>query len=358
MLYVRTEEEFKSYPWCRRILRGLGDEARKKRVPLQEIGDTAHIPRQDQEAAVLLIGASEAWIGREALRANAHGAHPIALTNRQPAGRDGALSAVMMDIPDSMRLAVEYLRGLGCERLALYGVNPNSTSDPWRAQVFERLTGGRGGVFVNEGSLQQTFERCRSRLESCDGVICASDYAALSLVRRLGQVGGGRPGSPYVLGYGNLFLSRLSSPSITSISDDYEHFGRAALSIYHLVAREKTVCAVNILLHSRLHIRETTGNRPCAGGRRGQEAAPQRPRNLFYEDGEISRMAKLETLLGQCDETDFAVLQCLMRGDTYAATAEKCFVSETAAKYRVKKMKGMCGVDSREELAAFLREFF
>ena len=143
MLYVRIEEEFKSYPWCRRILRGLGDEARKKRVPLQEIDDTAHIPRQDQEAAVLLIGASEAWIGREALRANAHGAHPIALTNRQPAGRDGALSAVMMDIPDSMRLAVEYLRGLGCERLALYGVNPNSTSDPWRAQVFERLTGGR-----------------------------------------------------------------------------------------------------------------------------------------------------------------------------------------------------------------------
>ena len=61
---------------------------------------------------------------------------------------------------------------------------------------------------------------------------------------------------------------------------------------------------------------------------------------------------------GQCDETDFAVLQCLMRGDTYAATAEKCFVSETAAKYRVKKMEGMCGVDSREELAAFLREFF
>ncbi|MBC5581593.1 substrate-binding domain-containing protein [Anaerofilum sp. BX8] len=358
MLYVRTEEEFKSYPWCRRILRGLGDEARKKRVPLREIGDAAQIPPQDRETAVLLIGASEAWIGREALRADALGVHPIALTNRPPAGRDGAMSAVMMDIPDSMRLAVDYLRSLGCERLGLYGVNPAATSDPWRAEVFQRLTKGKGGVFVTQRSLQHTFECFRSQLSACDGVICASDYAALSLVRRLGQVGAGQPGSPYLLGYGNLFLSRLSSPSITSISDDYEHFGRAALAAYHLVVREKTVSSVNILLHSRLHVRETTGGRPYAGARHGPEEAGQRPRNPFYEDGEVSRMAMLETLLGQCDETDFAVLQCLMHGDTYAATAEKCFVSETAAKYRVKKMEKMCGANSRGELVSFLREFF
>ena len=35
--------------------------------------------------------------------------------------------------------------------------------------------------------------------------------------------------------------------------------------------------------------------------------------------------------------------------------AQQCFISETAAKYRVKKMQKLCGADDREELAEMMR---
>ena len=68
-------------------------------------------------------------------------------------------------------------------------------------------------------------------LENYDSVICASDYAAISLVRRLQQDGYPILEKLYLISYGNMALSQLMRPSITSISDGYEEFGRAALSI-------------------------------------------------------------------------------------------------------------------------------
>ena len=35
--------------------------------------------------------------------------------------------------------------------------------------------------------------------------------------------------------------------------------------------------------------------------------------------------------------------------------AQQCFISETAAKYRVKKMQKLCGADNREELTELIR---
>lgn len=69
-------------------------------------------------------------------------------------------------------------------------------------------------------------------------MICASDYAAVSLVGRLREKNYAIPEKLYVVGYGDMFLSRLFRPSITSISDDYESFGKAALAICAMM--EKT----------------------------------------------------------------------------------------------------------------------
>ncbi len=358
MLYLMQEEGFAQFPWCQRTLRGLWEEVRRKRLSLTVIERIDQIPAQDRQAGVLLLGASGEWIEGQADRAAAHSAHPILMSNRLQEPQRGSYSAVMMDIGDSMRLAVRYLQKLGCRRLALYGCNPYASSDPWREKVFLSLMGQDAAVFHNENSLRSAFDQFWPRRESFDGVICASDYAAFSLVRRLRERDPGLLGQLAIIGYGNMRLAQQSDPSITSISDDYEHFGKAALSIYQLVTKEPTMSAVRILLHSRLHIRKTTGFVPFDPESAPPDGEPQAGENPFFADREVQDLAKVETLLHQMDEVDLELLRRLMEGRTYAEIARLCYLSETALKYRLRKMERVCGVCGREALIAFLGIFF
>lgn len=255
-----------------------------------------------------------------------------------------------------MQLAVQYLHALGRDRLALYGVNPLAASDPWRAECFALLTGKPDDVFVCGDSFEALYERFRAVIKNYDSVICASDYAAISLVRRLQQDGYPIPEKLYLISYGNMALSQLMRPSITSISDGYEEFGRAALSISSLIEKNPSISTVNIQLHCQLNIRETTENRPLPVSAEDEAAEPVLE-NRFFKDPEISNLARLETLFQQCDEIDMALIQQLLSGDSYAQMTEKSFISETAVKYRIRKMEKTCGVGTRMDLVRFLKDF-
>lgn len=355
MVYMLVEQQFVDYPWCQRALRGICEEGRKKRITVREIQDLSQA--QPGWHCVLLVGASARWIEMMTQNARNRGLYPIALSNQKNNSFGQSVSSVMMDIHSSMQIAVDYLHSLGRDRLAMFGANPSASSDPWRIQRFQELTGRAEHVFQIQPTMEDAFNRFYAVIEEYDGVICASDYAAVSLVSRLRERGYDIPEQLYIIGYGDMFLSRLSKPSITSISDDYENFGRAALSICSLVEKNETISVINILLHSRLHIRQTTGNCPYIPTNHST-AEPQLPENQFFRDPEISGLARLETLFNQCDETDFTLLQLLLQDASYASLAKQCYISETAAKYRVKKMQKICGVSSREELARYISKIF
>ena len=135
-----------------------------------------------------------------------------------------------------------------------------------------------------------------------------------------------------------------------------EEFGRAALSISSLIEKNPSISTVNILLHCQLNIRETTENRPLPVSAEDEAAEPVLE-NRFFKDPEISNLARLETLFQQCDEIDMALIQQLLSGDSYAQMTEKSFISETAVKYRIRKMEKTCGVGTRTELVRFLKDF-
>ena len=128
--------------------RGSGTRCAEKRISLTVIDRIEQIPQEDCQAGVLLLGASGEWIERQADRAMAQGAHPILLSNRMQEPQHGSYSAVMMDIGDSMRLAVRYLQKLGCRHLALYGCNPYAASDPAGKGLSGADGAGWGGSFT------------------------------------------------------------------------------------------------------------------------------------------------------------------------------------------------------------------
>ena len=355
MINYLVEEKFRGYSWCQRMIRIICCEARKKRLEVREI---PKLDAADPDAgSVLLMGASQSWINSMADRAMKMGYHPVALSNRQLGGSRMPLSAVMMDVHGSMQLAVDYLKSLGKHSIALYGVNPNASSDPWRVERFEAIGGRREDVFFLVDTLEQTFEQFYALAPRYDAVICASDYAAVSLLRRLQQKNYKVPEKLYIVSYGNMKLSQLVKPSITSISDAYDEFGMAALSLCALVEKSDMIANVILYLRCRLYIRQTTENRPYVVTEQPQgEGVPAN--NQFFQDAEVARLAALENLFCQCDEVDRQLIQLLFEHQSSAAMAQACFISESAVKYRIHKMEKICGAASREALIQMLSAFF
>lgn len=356
MLYLMTEKMYRDFPWCQRSLKSLRAEAKKKHVALQEIGGIPEIPASDPEAVAMLLCATESWIRRRVCEARARNVHPVALYNR---GRrpDCTCSAVTMDLNEAMQLAVDYLRGIGCSRLALYAVNPEATSNPCRMEAFLRFTQARPeDCYAFDRSLSQTFSAFLPHLDAYDGVICTNDYAAASLLHNLQCAG--VAGRPHVISFGNMEICSFFKPTITSISDDYEHFGAAAISIYKSVLREKYISTVEVSLHSRLHVRDSTQNLPFRAPDAPVCPAEAARKNLFYQDPDVDRMRKMELLFNYCDELDLQILHLLGENQSYAAISEAIYASETAVKYRVRNMENLCGVHSRSELKALLWDVF
>lgn len=352
MLYLIVEKQYRDFPWCQRSLKSLLAESKKKRLPLHEIERMDAIPAEDGEAVVLLLCSSEGWLEQRIAETSARNARPIALYNR--GGKPNCIcSAVTMNLHGSMQLATNYLYGIGCERLALYAVNSESTSDPARMDSFLDLTRARReDCFMMEHSFADTYRAFSPHLREYDGVICTNDYAAASLLHNLKLSGEGP--APHIIGFGNMDICSFFRPTITSISDDYEHFGAAAMSIYKTITRNEYVTTVEISLGVQLHVRESTGNLPYRAPSHPRVSPREERQNPFFQDYDVERMRKMEILFNRCDEIDREILHHLEHDRSYAAIAEQSYISETAVKYRVKNMEALCGVNSRAELKELL----
>lgn len=70
---------------------------------------------------------------------------------------------------------------------------------------------------------------------------------------------------------------------------------------------------------------------------------------------EFTKLAKLETMFNQCDETDFMLLHLLSQELSYSAMAQQCSSPKPRQNTGIKKMQKLCGADDREELAQMMR---
>lgn len=353
MLYYIVEENMKRYAWHQVYLHSLREEMRKKHVPISEIDSPEEIPAGDDEPFLLLLGVSGTWVDRTIRDARRRGARVI--TNE----KSGLpyVSTVSWDSAESVELACRYLTSLGRKRLALYSVNPASSSDPDKAEAFASLTGSREGIFVNNGLLSDLFARFEPHLDEYDGVICTNGYAALSLVRHLKDIGLD-PVRFYIVSFSHMNLLSRIVPSITEISVGSEGYGRAVYSAYRILSQcDSFAASVNISLKNRLVVRDSTEGRQMGAVSADAETGSDQRKNNFFTDSETRDSAKLETLLSESDDADLSIIDLLLSGKTVREIAEICYLSETAVKYRLKNMRAVCGQKNRDALIDFLRGY-
>ena len=354
-MLVIIEENYKISVWCREIVEGLQKEARKKRVSLALSSDVDSIDR-DEGDTVMIIGAETEWINLAARKAKASGKHPIILSNQSEKDTENGVSRVTEDIFGSMSEILELFAAKGCDRVALYAHNPDSASDSFKKEAFLASGSKEEDVFSNRGSLEECFDDFLKKHEEkrYGGIVCTNDFAAISLIRHLKERGEDVCGID-VISYSNTIIARYTSPAVSTVKANYARFGQLAFMIADCIAKGEGIRGIRIFCDWEIIHRETSSlaDAPVIG------TLAQSPQSLgsFYCDEELMEMMRIETLLSECDETDLEIVDAILQGKKTAEIEFVCFLTETAVKYRIKKMKEICHAESRSQLKEILSKY-
>lgn len=351
---VLIEPGYRQSIWCLQTLGGLYAEAGRKRYELM-LMDGADCEKWDADAffgtdkrLAILVGTSGAWMP-DALRALSARNIGALLVSFQPEEESLAAGTVLMDYSGAIGQLEAFLRAAGCRRIALYGVNPNSSADSIKRRAF----GDESAVFENDGSLDLCWRRFMERMDEFDGVICANDIVAVSLLERLKAAGIDVPGRLQTVSFGDSVLARVMKPGITTASLDHGALGREAVSLYAYLTRHDGV-AVNVRVRCRIAIRGSTGpvcqtetQAAYTGGSRAVD---------FYGDGDVKRIMAAEDFLAGCDEADWLILAGLIDGESGERVAEREALSDRTVRYRLRRLIDKSGFPDRKALTEWLTE--
>lgn len=348
MVAILTEPGYGCSVWGRNLYRSLVQQLRQKRIPFCEITDFCPA---DVEA-VFLIGSNLPWTGSAIAQLNRGGHQPILLCNQYERIPGCLYSCVCSDVNASMRAVLAALKAKNRTRVALYGMGSASIADvsrasslfTWLDEDFSSLA-----VFHNEGSLERCFEEFYCQRQRFDAVLCANDYAAISLVRWLEQRDPECLSDLAVISCAGTVISGYYRDAITSLRMDFEPYGKAALNIYECLRKNPYISGMTVNI-------QWSGSEEEVTKLDTKLTLPERE-DEFYADPEIRRLLILDRYLNLRDPLDRDIFSGLLKGQTYQNVADRCFLTEGTVKYRIRRLVQQCGAGSKGELLELLRQY-
>jgi LacI family transcriptional regulator len=167
-------------------------------------------------------------------------------------------------------LATEHLVELGHERIAFingYHGNPASSE---RLNGYRKSLAKAGLPFREELVVGDGFEfatgrdAVRSLIDSnilFSALIAPSDIAAMGAMQELGRFGVSVPGQVSIVGCGNLDVSSMTTPSLTTVDQKPLELGRVAMEVLVSQIEGKSRSAKKVIVKPEFIVRESTKRR-------------------------------------------------------------------------------------------------
>ncbi|MDR1903820.1 MAG: hypothetical protein LBQ88_16250 [Treponema sp.] len=241
------------------------------------------------------------------------------------------------------------------------GFNEDSFSDKCKIDGFITAMTESGvpyKIVTNTGNIEACINDVISKITKYKNYICANDELALLLIKSLKEQGLSL-NDFNISGSSNMKVGALSKPSLTTVMGDRDYYNEGILAVDTYVRRYKSKLGQNIFINldCKIVLRESTHLKI-----KTPDVSPILPHNAakfvnFYENPSISKIDRLEYLLGNCDEIDMSILHGLIANKTYEMIAELNNIAINTVKYRIKKMENNLAIKNRCELRTYLCEF-
>lgn len=346
MFKILCEMPFRNSVWCNEILSGLINALKKRRYTYKEIYNSNTLNTEDW---VFVLGTNPVWLSNAVTLSNKKGITPIVFAPRSD-DIVGQFHSVYTDLNKLISTLVQSLHGNEKKRIALYGINPASVSDMFRMKSFKNATANSAPVFFNNGSLDTCFTSFLPYIENFDAVICPNSPVAASLVQKLYESNTSVNEECTIISCTKNFLPAEFSKKILYTDTMYHTLGELALVIYDCAKRKENIACMTVYADYKtdatLHTAPQEPNEQLVSADTG----------AFYQDITANNYLNIDKLFQQSDKTDRQILIMLTEGHGYSVIAEKCFISESSVKYRMKKLMKLAHVTSKQNLIEILKK--
>ena len=359
---IFIEPNYINSPWCLETLSGIRQECSRKKYKMYFL-DNSLDKKEDvddfEDELCIVIGTSATWVPKAVRSLALNGKKSVVVSYRLKESFAGQ-SMVLMNHYTAMQDLISYLCAAEHSRIALYGINPNSSADLIKQQCFlesEILQAGKQDIYPNLASLENCFQHFRKHVSSYNAVICSTDIVAVSLLRRLHAEGISVPDDLYLVGFGSSMLSQLTDPSLTTASLDHWELGRQAVNIFAYLARQTRAVSVTVHVRCQIAIRGSTA---YFGPVQSVKEALDHPLSLdvnFYADDEATSILSLDTLLSDADRLDLHILLGIQNGKTIENLADQLNTSDATIRYRLHRLLIHNGLPDRTQLFRLLENY-
>ena len=340
-IYILAEEAYQNTVWYRETVDGILNKAaslKYKAVFLKEEDLSSDIP------LLLLIGTTPAWAEKTVHIAAEMGIRSVVVSCSFDRAHAHA-SHVLIDHSDAVTMGMEYLRGCGRDRIALYAINKNSYADMVKATFFQEKD-----IFYSEGSaaLSACFDRFYARRDAYDAVLCSNYISAVSLMARLKENKVDLPTSLYIMTFGDAVLCNRMSPSVTSITLEHGALGTQAVLLYKYLLGQDADIRARVSVPARILLGESTEKRPYQAPAR--TAVLPTAENTFLCDEETASIQALEKALRRMEAIDFDMIAGMLAGKSQLQLSEELYTSTGTLSYRLRRLLKESGLPSADAL--------
>ena len=184
---------------------------------------------------------------------------------------------IQTDDASGVRAAVEHLVDSGCRRIAYVdgGVRASNAIRAETAAATLRSLGIRAPMrtFMASGDAWRAPAELAAEIvaDLPDALVCYDDKLALALLDALRDLGIRVPRDVGIVGFDGIPFAGISNPRLTTVDVPSAEIGRLAAASL-IKAIHDGVLPDGVLLPVAFVVRESTGSRPAAGGRRGARA--------------------------------------------------------------------------------------
>ncbi len=360
-LLVLCDPTFKNSVWCERKLKGIRDEAARRRTAVKVFtcltAFESVASKLGNDSSVIVLFSKISYIQGVAEILSRLSIHTIITNSALSFKLPFDYSRASTDIETDVRSAVEYLYSCGKKRIAMVAIDRNSWGDSGFAEMFSRyVENSEKAIFYADGDMQSCFDDFLCQIDSFDAVMLPNDHVAICFTEFLKEKGVYSK-DLFVIGRGNSMSARLYGEGITSITTNFYNCGKSAAEA-HFNRLKYGWESVNVKLKSQLVIRGSTKNIPyLPAGRplRALDISKEVKPTLFHIP--TYPIGRVDSLLAASDLTDLKLIYGILCGYSYERVSEFCFLSLEAAKYRVRKMLKSLACDSKTDATSLLSKY-
>ncbi len=362
-VYLLVEPSIMTPIWHANSIEGLKRAAAKQKRTVCQIHSVEELDGQDVPLALVLISTNNDWTSEAIDNCRKRNIRPI-LIGGMPGKFGEDVSGTMYSSKSSVQEMLQYFVSCGRKRVALVGVNENSTNDATKRESFLTaarrmgLTATAKDIYSSNKGAVNTLEAFFDNVDQYDGVMCGNDYIAASVLAWCHEHGIQVPEQLYVSGLGDTLLCRYSNPTLTSATRSYIQTGEQAFNIWKQLNGDPSIFAIVVVVQCEIKPRGSTAYSPLPDAGTVLSNAPMpatMPEGTVLSAMNAAR--SLENCLSNCDPMDIRIIQGLLQGSSVEKIAEELFISVGTARYRLKKLYSAANVAGKVEFIDLYKRY-